>query len=53
MGNDRGDSYPFDFKQSGIPFGSKSNERTSEGGCLHARVDEGEVKQNGILFGLK
>ena len=24
MGYDRGDSFPFDFKQNGIPFGSKS-----------------------------
>ena len=23
MGNDRGDSFPFDFEPNGIPFGSK------------------------------
>ena len=24
MGNDRGDSFPFDFEPNGFPFGSKS-----------------------------
>ena len=29
MGYDRGDSFPFDFKSNGIPFGSKSKGKLS------------------------
>ena len=29
MGYDLGDSFPFDFEQYGIPFGSKSKEKLS------------------------
>ena len=29
MGYDHGDSFPFDFEPFGIPFGSKSKEKTS------------------------
>ena len=29
MGYDRGDSFPFDFEQNGIPFGSKSKGKLS------------------------
>ena len=29
MGYDRGDSFPFDFEQNGIPFGSESKGKLS------------------------
>ena len=29
MGYDRGDSFPFDFEQNGIPYGSKSKGKLS------------------------
>ena len=30
MGNDRGESFPFDFEPNGNPFGSKSKEKPSQ-----------------------
>ena len=35
MGYDRGDSFPFDFKPNGIPFGSKSNGKLSPQMLFH------------------
>ena len=36
MGYDRGDSFPFDFKPNGIPFGSKSFELVKN--CHHDHI---------------
>ena len=44
MGYDRGDSFPFDFEQNGIPFGSKSKENCHDD---HITFN---LKGNGNIF---
>ena len=43
MGYDRGDSFPFDFKPNGIPFGSENRKET-----YHQDHIPFTVKGNGI-----
>ena len=49
MGYDRGDSFPFDFKPNGLPFGSNNRKEN----CHHDHIPF-DVKGNGnIVFSLQ